>query len=97
MDWIVTLGLMGLVALGGVMHSATQNGLLHANATEPFLSRQKIDMGMTMLLASVVAFVRNHTWLGWAVAFVGLIGLLSGVYGDWARGRASRRAGPAAD
>ncbi len=87
MEWIITFVLMGLIAAGGVMHSAIENGLLNPNATEPFKSRQFVDMGFTLMLVSVVPFWRGHTMTGCAVLGLGTLSVVSGWFGLWKHAR----------
>ena len=90
MDWLITWFLMGLIVFAGVIESAMRSGLPNPYATEPLLSQQNIDMGVILMAASGVAFWRSHTWFGGGVLALGVLGVMSGLYGLFKYRRASR-------
>lgn len=58
MDWFLTLGLMAVCVLSAAVMSTTQNGFLNPHATEPFISRQLMDLAVGLGLAAAVAGCR---------------------------------------
>lgn len=83
MDWSLTLGLMAVCVLSAAVTSTTQNGFLNPHATEPFISRQLLDLAVGFGLAAAVAGWRGHPILGWSVAAYSAWLFVCGFWGLW--------------
>jgi uncharacterized membrane protein len=81
MDTLITVAMMFGIFFCVVLAFATRNGLFNQNSTEPFNSQQNLSLAMGLALAASVAFWRDQSIMGWAVAAFAAWCLLCGAFG----------------
>lgn len=78
LDWIITLGLMLCILVGGAMSAMQTSNFFRQELAEPLRSQQTMQIGFAWMLASIVPFWRSHPAVGAIALILGLVTLMQG-------------------
>ena len=78
MDWVITIGLMLCILVGGTMSAVQTTGFFRKEISEPLRSQQTMQVGLAWLLASIIPFWRAHPVIGFIALLLGAVTFLQG-------------------
>lgn len=91
MDWVITIGLMLCVLVGGTLSALQAGGLFKKSTPEPLRSQQTMQVGLAWMLSSIVPFWRNHPAVGALAFIIGFVTFVQGCFQAYAYGKSKVR------
>ena len=91
MDWVITIGLMLCILVGGTMSAAQKPGFFRREIAEPLRSQQTMQVGLAWLFASIVPFWRAHPVVGLIALLLGLVTFFQGCFRIYQFGKEKAR------